>query len=105
MPKMTKDGRLIRDQLPRTFQRSSAKERRTFAETYERGGRTAGGVDVLGHTRDELLERATRLGITGRHRMAKEDLGRAIARKEGSRATARLDLLTGGMDWGRWGVP
>jgi cation transport regulator ChaB len=45
-------------------------------------GRTAGGVDVVGHTRDELLERAKRLGVTGRHRMNKQELGEAIARKQ-----------------------
>jgi cation transport regulator ChaB len=56
-----------------------------------RGGRsargrsreTAGGVDVLGHTRTELLERARKLGIKGRWRMRKLDLAKAIARKQG----------------------
>ena len=43
----------------------------------------AGGVDVLGHTRAELLARAKQLDITGRSRMNKEELGRAIARKQG----------------------
>lgn len=43
---------------------------------------SAGGVDVLGHTRAELLERAKKLDITGRSRMNKEELGRAIARKQ-----------------------
>jgi cation transport regulator ChaB len=47
-----------------------------------RGGPTAGGVDVLGHTRDELLERAKKLGVRGRSRMNKEELGRAIASKQ-----------------------
>lgn len=46
------------------------------------GPPSAGGVDVLGHTRAELLERAKRLDITGRSRMTKEELGRAIARKQ-----------------------
>jgi cation transport regulator ChaB len=49
-------------------------------------GKTAGGVDVNGHTRDELLERARKLDITGRSRMNKQELGRAIARKERSRS-------------------
>ena len=48
-----------------------------------RSGRTAGGVDVRGHSRDELLERAKKLDIKGRWKMKKEDLGRAIARKQG----------------------
>jgi len=54
-------------------------------------GRSAGGVDVEGHTRDELLARAKKLGITGRSRMTKMELGQAIAKREGSRArsTAR----------------
>jgi cation transport regulator ChaB len=47
-----------------------------------RGGRTAGGVDVRGHTREELYERATKLGVRGRSRMTKEELGEAIARKQ-----------------------
>jgi hypothetical protein len=56
----------------------------------KRGGRsarngrspTAGGVDVMGHTRDELLKRARDLGIRGRSRMTKLELGEAIARKQ-----------------------
>ena len=49
-----------------------------------RGGRreTFGGVDVVGHTRDELLERARDLGVRGRSRMSKADLARAIAAKK-----------------------
>jgi hypothetical protein len=43
---------------------------------------TYGGVDVLGHTKDELYERARRAGIRGRSKMTKEELARAIARKQ-----------------------
>src|SRR3712207_4994004 len=42
-----------------------------------------GGVDVLGSTKDELMRRAADLGIAGRSRMGKEELARAIARKQG----------------------
>jgi cation transport regulator ChaB len=45
-------------------------------------GDTFGGVDVYGNTKDQLLERAGDLGITGRHKMKKEELARAIARKQ-----------------------
>ena len=45
-------------------------------------GETAGGVDVIGHTKDELFDRAKRLGVKGRSRMTKEELGQAIARKQ-----------------------
>ena len=47
-----------------------------------RGGRTAGGVDVLGHTREELYARAKRLGVRGRSSMTKQELGEAIAHKQ-----------------------
>ncbi|HWH33697.1 MAG TPA: ChaB family protein [Acidimicrobiales bacterium] len=46
------------------------------------GGQTAGGVDVKGHTKEELYERAKKLDIEGRSDMTKEELGRAIARKQ-----------------------
>jgi hypothetical protein len=48
----------------------------------DRPRRTYGGVDVLGHTRDELLARARGLGIRGRSRMTKTELAEAIARKQ-----------------------
>src|SRR5690242_21894916 len=41
-------------------------------------GKTAGGVDVEGHSKDELMERARKLDITGRSRMTKQELGQAI---------------------------
>ena len=46
------------------------------------GGETAGGVDVEGHTKQELYERAKQLDITGRSRMTKMELAQAIARKQ-----------------------
>ena len=46
------------------------------------GGQTAGGVDVEGHTKKELYERARKLGVDGRSNMTKHELARAIARKQ-----------------------
>jgi cation transport regulator ChaB len=43
---------------------------------------TAGGVDAIGNTKDELLRRARRLDVKGRSSMTKEELARAIARKQ-----------------------
>lgn len=57
----------------------AAKGRR---EARERPAETFGGVDVAGHTRDELLARARDLGVRGRSRMTKAELGRAIARRQ-----------------------
>ena len=45
-------------------------------------GETFGGVDMYGHTRDELMDRVRKLGIRGRSRMTKADLARAIDRKQ-----------------------
>ena len=46
------------------------------------GGQTAGGVDVEGHSKEELLDRAKKLGVKGRSRMNKLELAQAIARKQ-----------------------
>lgn len=53
----------------------------------QRGGTSTGGVDVRGHTKDELLDRARRLGVRGRSSMNKQELAEAIARAN-DRATA-----------------
>jgi cation transport regulator ChaB len=45
-------------------------------------GASAGGVDVKGHSKDELLERARSLGVRGRSKMNKTELAQAIARKQ-----------------------
>jgi hypothetical protein len=41
-----------------------------------------GGLDEQGHTREELMQRAKELGIRGRSAMNKQDLARAIAKKQ-----------------------
>ena len=46
------------------------------------GGASAGGVDVEGHTRKELYERAAALGVSGRSRMTRLELAQAIARRQ-----------------------
>lgn len=51
------------------------------AAAYGRG-RTFGGVDVRGHTKAELAERARELGVKGRSSMTKEQLADAISRKQ-----------------------
>jgi len=47
-----------------------------------KGGKTYGGVDVEGHSRDELYQRARGLGIRGASRMKKAELAEAIAKKQ-----------------------
>ncbi len=70
---VAKDGRGPSD--PRSKQRSTAAKRRGVGETF-------GGVDVEGNTKQELYERARRLGVEGRSRMSKRELARAIAKRQ-----------------------
>jgi cation transport regulator ChaB len=48
----------------------------------ENHGETFGGVDFEGNTKQELYDRAKQLGVSGRSRMSKAQLARAIARKQ-----------------------
>jgi cation transport regulator ChaB len=45
-------------------------------------GKSYGGVDVEGNSKQELFERAAKLGVEGRSRMSKHELAEAIARKQ-----------------------
>lgn len=45
-----------------------------------RRGKTYGGVDVEGRTKDELMDMARKAGVRGRSRMTKDQLGEALAR-------------------------
>lgn len=46
-------------------------------------GKSYGGVDLFGSTKEELRKRAAELGVHGRSTMSKEELAEAIARKQG----------------------
>lgn len=46
-------------------------------------GKSFGGVDVEGHTKKELYDRAADLDVQGRSNMSKHELAEAIARKQG----------------------
>jgi cation transport regulator ChaB len=59
---------------PQAKQRGDAARRRPR--------KTYGGVDVEGNTKQELYERARKLGVPGRSRMSKRELAAAIARKQ-----------------------
>ena len=63
------------------------KRRKGPSDPQAKGGRntnrkTAGGVDVEGHTKQELYDRAAKLGINGRSKMDKLELARAIAARQ-----------------------
>jgi hypothetical protein len=61
---------------------SDPRSTRSTAEKRAGKGETFGGVDLFGHTREELYARARDLGVRGASRMSKTDLARAIARKQ-----------------------
>lgn len=60
---------------PRSAQQTTEAKRAGKGETY-------GGVDVFGHSRQELYERAKALNVRGRAAMNKEQLAAAIAKKQ-----------------------
>lgn len=45
-------------------------------------GKSYGGVDLYGSTKEELRKRAAELDVRGRSTMTKEELAAAIARKQ-----------------------
>jgi cation transport regulator ChaB len=55
--------------------KSGPAARRSRSQTY-------GGVDAIGNSRQELYERARKLGVEGRSRMTKGELAKAIGRKQ-----------------------
>src|SRR4051812_1027361 len=61
---------------------SDAQAKQSGRAARDRPKATAGGVDVEGHTKQELYERARKVGVKGRSSMSKEELARAIARKQ-----------------------
>lgn len=63
-------------------ERGPSDERASNPRAREDEGASAGGVDVKGHSRDELYERAKELDVSGRSSMTKQELGEAIARKQ-----------------------
>jgi cation transport regulator ChaB len=48
----------------------------------ENKGKTFGGVDYYGNSKQELYDRAKGLGIEGRSKMSKEELAEAISKKQ-----------------------
>jgi ChaB protein/Rho termination factor-like protein len=61
---------------------SDPRSMRSTREKREGKGETFGGVDLYGHTREELYARARSLGVRGASRMRKKELARAIARSQ-----------------------
>jgi hypothetical protein len=61
---------------------SDPQARKSGQRARRGGGKTYGGVDVEGNTKEELYQRAKSLGIEGRSSMSKQELAKAIARRQ-----------------------
>ena len=61
---------------------SDPRAERAGAPARRGEGESFGGVDVYGNSKQELYVRAKKLDVAGRSSMSKEELARAIARKQ-----------------------
>ena len=70
------------DVWPKDHKGPSDPQAAKGAPASSKGGKTYGGVDLEGHSRDELYQRAKKLGVKGASRMRKSELAEAIAKKQ-----------------------
>ena len=61
---------------------SDAQAKQGGKQARDKPKQTRGGVDVEGNTKEELYERAKKLGVEGRSNMSKDELAKAIQRKQ-----------------------
>jgi cation transport regulator ChaB len=61
---------------------SDTQARQSGRQAREHPKKTYGGVDIEGNTKDELYQRARKLGVEGRSKMTKPELAEAIARRQ-----------------------
>jgi cation transport regulator ChaB len=61
---------------------SDPQAKKSGAAARRSRGTTYGGVDAVGNSKQELYERAKQLGVEGRSRMTKDQLAKAISRKQ-----------------------
>ena len=74
-----RDGRWMQKAEPGP---SDPRSRKTTSQKRRGEGETFGGVDVEGNTKNELYERARRVGVEGRSKMSKRELARALAKRQ-----------------------
>ena len=73
----------VRDRwVPKAKKGPSDPQAAKSGKQARRGGKTYGGVDVKGNTKEKLYARAKSLGVKGRSKMSKKELAEAIARKQ-----------------------
>ena len=67
---------------------SDAQAAKSGSAARKGSGKTAGGIDVEGKTKEQLYDRAKKAGIEGRSRMTKDQLAEALL-KDARRQDAR----------------
>jgi cation transport regulator ChaB len=95
MPKTTRSGRAIKDELPGTLQRSGAKAQQTFAETYDSAIDQYDGDEQRAHQVAFASLKYTHEKV-GDHWEPKEEYGPSDAQAEGGKNTSRP--TAGGVD-------
>ena len=66
---------------PKDRKGPSDPQARRSGKAARRGGKTYGGVDLEGSSKEELYEQARKLNVSRRSRMSKAELAEAIARR------------------------
>jgi cation transport regulator ChaB len=61
---------------------SDSRSKKSTKEKQQGKGETYGGVDVEGNSKQELYDRAKKLGVEGRSKMSKRELAKAIASRQ-----------------------
>ena len=95
MPKTTRTGKAIKDELPSTLQRSGAKAQQTFAETYDSAIDQYDGDEQRAHQVAFASLKHTHEKV-GDHWEPKEEYGPSDAQAEGGKSTSRP--TAGGVD-------
>ena len=95
MPKTTKTGKAIEHELPSTLQRSGAKAKQTFAETYDSAIEQYDGDERRAHQVAFASLKHTHEKV-GDHWEPKEEYGPSDAKAEGGKNTSRP--TAGGVD-------
>ena len=95
MPKSTKSGKAIDGELPSTLQRSGAKAKQTFAETYDSAVEQYDGDEQRAHQVAFASLKHTHEKV-GDHWEPKAEYGPSDAQAEGGKNTSRQ--TAGGVD-------
>jgi hypothetical protein len=94
MPKTTRSGKPVADELPSTLQRSPAKAQRTFAKTYDSAAESYGPGERAARTAFSAVKHS--FEKVGDHWEPKDEKGPSDAKAAGGRGTPAK--TAGGVD-------